>query len=441
MAKVIGIQFQKNGKMYYFNPGQFSPSVGDYVILDTVRGLDLGEVIMSVREVESSSEDSLKLMVRFATEEDILHATENREKEREAFRICQRKIAEHLLEMKLVSVEYAFDGSKILFYFTANGRVDFRSLVKDLASAFKTRIELRQIGVRDEARMLGGLGPCGRPLCCGTFLTDFQPVSIKMAKEQNLSLNPTKISGVCGRLMCCLKYEQDHYEQTRKKMPRLGREVNTPDGSGQVTELNIVKETVKVRIANGDTSEIREYPLEQISRENAQPARPAPQPDAGVPEEAEQAAPDAVIPEEIRAETAVSAAEEPITDEFDAMADLDEMDIQAVRERKPNRAAKGKKPQERTARKPRAPRPPANGAGKAPAPDKNGDQAKDGNTEKAAGNRPGRKLGQPVRRENPNRKPQAAPDAAPAAAPAPSRKTAWADQLEKAIRDAEKPEK
>jgi hypothetical protein len=168
--------------------------------------------------------------------------------------------------MKLVSVEYAFDNSKILFFFTANGRVDFRSLVKDLASIFKMRIELRQIGVRDEAKMLGGLGPCGRSICCGTFLDQFQPVSIKMAKEQNLSLNPTKISGVCGRLMCCLKYEQDHYEQTRRKMPRIGREVVTPDGNGPVTDLNIVKETVFVRLTNGDTSEIKEYPLESIIR-------------------------------------------------------------------------------------------------------------------------------------------------------------------------------
>ena len=168
--------------------------------------------------------------------------------------------------MKLVSVEYAFDNSKILFFFTANGRVDFRSLVKDLASVFKMRIELRQIGVRDEAKMLGGLGPCGRPICCGSFLDQFQPVSIKMAKEQNLSLNPTKISGVCGRLMCCLKYEQEHYEMTRKKMPKIGREVITPDGTGPVTDLNIVKETVFVRLTNGDTSEIKEYPLENITK-------------------------------------------------------------------------------------------------------------------------------------------------------------------------------
>ncbi len=269
MANVIGIQFQKNGKMYTFSAGEFHPAVGDYVIVDTIRGHDLGEVIMGEREIEVPENGALKSVIRMATEQDLQTATENRAKEREAFAICQRKISEHQLEMKLVSVEYTFDSSKILFYFTANGRVDFRSLVKDLASVFKTRIELRQIGVRDEARMLGGLGPCGRTICCGSFLADFQPVSIKMAKEQNLSLNPTKISGVCGRLLCCLKYEQDHYEQTRKRMPRVGREVGTPDGTGTVTELNIVKETVKVRIASGDTSEIKEFPLESITRSAA----------------------------------------------------------------------------------------------------------------------------------------------------------------------------
>ena len=276
MAKIMGIQFQKNGKMYYFDANGVEAKNGSFVIVDTVRGLDLGEVIMSPREMSVPQEaDALKKVIRVATEQDIQHGRENRIKEQEAFGICQKKIAEHKLEMKLVSVEYSFDGSKILFYFTANGRVDFRSLVKDLASVFKMRIELRQIGVRDEAKMLGGLGPCGRPICCGSFLSQFQPVSIKMAKEQNLSLNPTKISGVCGRLMCCLKYEQDHYEQTRKKMPKVGRTVNTPDGSGPVTELNIVKETVFVRLTNGDTSEIREFPLESISRagDNAQPEK------------------------------------------------------------------------------------------------------------------------------------------------------------------------
>ena len=267
MGKIIGVQFQKNGKIYYFDANGFDVKPGEYVIVDTARGHDLGEVAMGPRDIDEETwKNPLKKTVRVASEQDIQHGIDNREKEKEAFSICQKKIAEHKLEMKLVSVEYAFDNSKILFFFTANGRVDFRSLVKDLASIFKMRIELRQIGVRDEAKMLGGLGPCGRPICCGTFLDQFQPVSIKMAKEQNLSLNPTKISGVCGRLMCCLKYEQEHYEMTRKKMPKVGREVITPDGTGPVSDLNIVKETVFVRLMNGDTSEIKEYPLEEISR-------------------------------------------------------------------------------------------------------------------------------------------------------------------------------
>ena len=267
MGKIIGVQFQKNGKLYYFDANGLEVKPGEYVIVDTVRGYDLGEVTMGPRETDEETwRNPLKKTIRIASEQDVQHSVENRQKEKEAFSICQKKILEHKLEMKLVSVEYAFDNSKILFFFTANGRVDFRSLVKDLASIFKMRIELRQIGVRDEAKMLGGLGPCGRPICCGSFLDQFQPVSIKMAKEQNLSLNPTKISGVCGRLMCCLKYEQEHYEMTRKKMPKIGREVITPDGTGPVTDLNIVKETVFVRLTNGDTSEIKEYPLEEIAR-------------------------------------------------------------------------------------------------------------------------------------------------------------------------------
>jgi cell fate regulator YaaT (PSP1 superfamily) len=266
MDKIIGVQFQKNGKMYYFDANGFEPKPGEYIIVDTSRGIDLGEVVMGIRDIdESLYHTPLKKTIRIATEQDIQHGVDNREKEKEAFVVCQQKITEHKLEMKLVSVEYAFDNSKILFFFTANGRVDFRSLVKDLASIFKMRIELRQIGVRDEAKMLGGLGPCGRTICCGSFLDQFQPVSIKMAKEQNLSLNPTKISGVCGRLMCCLKYEQEHYEQTRKKMPKVGKTVTTPDGNGPVTDLNIVKETVFVRLADGDSSEIKEYPLEMIT--------------------------------------------------------------------------------------------------------------------------------------------------------------------------------
>jgi len=203
-------------------------------------------------------------VLRIATADDAQQALHNEQLDAEAFVICQRKIEEHKLEMKLVNVEQTFDNAKILFYFTANGRVDFRALVKDLAAVFRTRIELRQIGVRDEAKMMGGLGPCGRSICCGSFLGDFQPVSIKMAKEQNLSLNPTKISGVCGRLMCCLKYEQDHYEQTRKRMPRLGRDVETPEGGGMVIDVNVLKEQVTVRVRKGDSSEVKTFALEDV---------------------------------------------------------------------------------------------------------------------------------------------------------------------------------
>ncbi len=267
MATVIGVRFKKAGKVYYFDPGEIWPRPGDNVVVETARGIEFGEVVTGARTVSDEQLVSpLKKVVRLATEEDVNRAELNAKREQEAFTICQDKVAKHKLEMKLVSVEYTFDNSKIIFYFTANGRVDFRELVKDLASVFKMRIELRQIGVRDEAKMLGGLGSCGRPICCGAFLGDFQPVSIKMAKEQNLSLNPTKISGVCGRLMCCLKYEQDHYEATRKRMPRVGREVITPDGNGTVQEINVLKETVRVRVPKGDSSETKDYPLEEIKR-------------------------------------------------------------------------------------------------------------------------------------------------------------------------------
>lgn len=267
MVNVIGVRFQNAGKLYFFDPGAFWPTPGDFVIVETARGIEFGEVVTPVREMNDEQLAApLKQVVRIANAQDVQHAQENKQNEKEAYAICQKKISEHKLDMKLVSVEYTFDNSKILFYFTANGRVDFRSLVKDLAAVFKTRIELRQIGVRDEAKMLGGLGPCGRPVCCGAFLGDFQPVSIKMAKEQNLSLNPTKISGVCGRLMCCLKYEQDNYEQTRKRMPKVGKEVITPEGNGVVWDLNIIKETVRVRIQKGDSSELKDFPLEEVQR-------------------------------------------------------------------------------------------------------------------------------------------------------------------------------
>ena len=268
MATVIGVRFKKAGKVYYFDPNDIWPRPGDNVVVETARGLEFGEAVTGARSVaDEQIVAPLKKVVRIATEEDVQRAEFNEKREKEAFRICQEKVAKHKLEMKLVSVEYTFDNSKIIFYFTANGRVDFRELVKDLASVFKMRIELRQIGVRDEAKMLGGLGSCGRPICCGAFLGDFQPVSIKMAKEQNLSLNPTKISGLCGRLMCCLKYEQDTYEATLKRIPKVGKDIVTPDGVGVIAEINAIKERVKVRIRTADdTFDVREYSIDEVRR-------------------------------------------------------------------------------------------------------------------------------------------------------------------------------
>ena len=268
MATVIGVRFKKAGKVYYFSPGEVWPAPGEYVIVETTRGIELGEVVTGAREVaDEALVAPLKNVIRKATEADLAVQAKNEEREKEAFGICVQKIEQHKLEMKLVSVEYTFDDSKIIFYFTANGRVDFRDLVKDLAGIFHMRIELRQIGVRDEAKMLGGLGACGRQICCGAFLGDFQPVSIKMAKEQNLSLNPTKISGQCGRLMCCLKYEQDYYEETLKKLPRVGKDIMTPDGVGVVTEINVLRERVKVRVKTGDdTFEVKEYELPDVRK-------------------------------------------------------------------------------------------------------------------------------------------------------------------------------
>ena len=272
MATVIGVRFKRAGKVYYFDPGEVWPRPDTDVVVETSRGIEMGRVVTGAREVDDDQIVApLKKVVRIATAEDIERDRTNEIKEHDAHRICVDKIAEHKLEMKLVSVEYTFDGSKIIFYFTANGRVDFRELVKDLASVFKMRIELRQIGVRDEAKMLGGLGSCGRPICCGAFLGDFQPVSIKMAKEQNLSLNPTKISGQCGRLMCCLKYEQDQYEAILKKVPKVGREVMTEDGAGVITEISVIKESVKVRMRTADDSfEVREYGVDDVRRLTAE---------------------------------------------------------------------------------------------------------------------------------------------------------------------------
>ena len=290
MATVIGVRFKKAGKVYYFDPCDFWPKPGQNVVVETARGIEFGEVVTGARSVSDEQIVSpLKKVVRIATEEDEQRAEYNARREEEAFRICQEKVARHKLEMKLVSVEYTFDNSKIIFYFTANGRVDFRELVKDLASVFKMRIELRQIGVRDEAKMLGGLGSCGRPICCGAFLGDFQPVSIKMAKEQNLSLNPSKISGLCGRLMCCLKYEQDTYEKTLKRVPRVGKDIVTPDGVGVITEINAIRERVKVRIRVGDDDsfEVREYSMDEVRKpgpDDAPAIRETPKPQERKPQ-------------------------------------------------------------------------------------------------------------------------------------------------------------
>ena len=284
MATVIGVRFKKAGKVYYFDPDGIWPRPGDNVVVETARGTEFGEVVTGSRTVNDAQIVApLRKVIRVATEEDTRRAQTNEQREKEAFAVCQERIARHKLDMKLVSVEYTFDNNKIIFYFTANGRVDFRDLVKDLASVFKVRIELRQIGVRDEAKMLGGLGSCGRQICCGAFLGDFQPVSIKMAKEQNLSLNPTKISGQCGRLMCCLKYEQDNYEQVLKRVPRVGRDVVTPDGVGVLTEINCIKEKVKVRIrVDDDSYDVREYAIDDVRRpgpEDAAAIREQPRPD------------------------------------------------------------------------------------------------------------------------------------------------------------------
>lgn len=250
MAEVIGVRFKEVGKVYYFDPEDNKLNVGDKVIVETARGVECGTVAMANKIVaDDSIVRPLKKLMRVATEDDIKHVEENQRKEKKAYGICLKKIADHKLEMKLVDVEYTFDNNKILFYFTADGRVDFRALVKDLASVFRTRIELRQIGVRDEAKMIGGLGVCGRPLCCSTYLGEFQPVSIKMAKEQGLSLSPVKISGTCGRLMCCLKYEQEAYNEMLKKVPKVGAIVDTPSsGHGTVVEVNPINRIVTVRL-------------------------------------------------------------------------------------------------------------------------------------------------------------------------------------------------
>ena len=267
MTKVIGVRFRQAGKVYYFSPGKLHIKQGDKVIVETARGVEFGHVVMGPKDVlDEHITQPLKSVMRIATDEDKRNEEKNREKEKEAFEICLEKIRKHELDMKLINAEYTFDNNKILFYFTADGRIDFRELVKDLAAVFRTRIELRQIGVRDETKIRGGIGICGRPLCCHTYLSEFAPVSIKMTKEQNLSLNPTKISGVCGRLMCCLTNEQETYEALNSKLPAIGDVVTTPEGlKGEVQSVSVLRQLVKVVVTmDDDEKEIREYKSKEL---------------------------------------------------------------------------------------------------------------------------------------------------------------------------------
>ena len=266
MVKVVGVRFRTAGKIYFFDPGKLNIQKGNFVIVETARGIEFGTVVGDVKEVEDDKViQPLKPVIRIANQRDIEQEAANKVKEKEAYKICLEKIRKHGLEMKLIDAEYTFDNNKVLFYFTADGRIDFRELVKDLAAVFKTRIELRQIGVRDETKIVGGIGICGRPLCCHTHLSDFIPVSIKMAKEQNLSLNPTKISGVCGRLMCCLKHEEETYEELNRKLPGIGDYVTTDDGfKGEVQSVNVLRQLVKVVVDVNDEKEIREYEASKL---------------------------------------------------------------------------------------------------------------------------------------------------------------------------------
>ncbi len=268
MYDVVGVRFKKAGKIYYFDPGDLSIQKSNFVIVETVRGVEYGQVVIDPKQVDENDVVlPLKKVLRIADQKDRMIVEENRLAAKEAYDVCDEKVSIHQLDMKLVDVEYTFDRNKIIFYFTADGRVDFRELVKDLAAIFRTRIELRQIGVRDEAKMLGGIGPCGRMLCCSTFLGDFEPVSIKMAKDQSLSLNPTKISGLCGRLMCCLKYENDEYEASKRLLPDIGQWVDTPLGSGKVVGLNILERLLQVDIPKQER--VLEFTLDEILKEDA----------------------------------------------------------------------------------------------------------------------------------------------------------------------------
>ena len=267
MIEIVGVRFKKAGKIYYFDPNGMQMDTSHFVVVETARGIEFGKIELANRTIDDTEITiPLKKVLRIATEEDIVQKEENTEKEKEAFAICLKKIKTHQLGMKLIDVELTFDLNKIIFYFTADGRIDFRELVKELASIFRTRIELRQIGVRDEAKMLSGIGICGKSLCCATFLGEFQPVSIKMAKDQNLSLNPTKISGICGRLMCCLKYEEETYEYLNKKLPKEGDYISTPEGDGEVLSVNVLRQLVKAAIRKkpSDDPKISYYPIDDI---------------------------------------------------------------------------------------------------------------------------------------------------------------------------------
>ena len=268
MYEVVGVRFKKAGKIYYFDPNGLDITDNEYVIVETVRGVEFGKAVIGKKQVDENDVVlPLKKVLRIADQKDRLIVDENKKAAQEAFDVCFTKVTDHGLDMKLVDVEYTFDRNKIIFYFTADGRVDFRELVKDLASIFRTRIELRQIGVRDEAKLLGGIGPCGRMLCCSTFLGDFEPVSIKMAKDQNLSLNPSKISGLCGRLMCCLKYENDEYESAKEQLPDLDEVIQTPSGTGRVVGLNILERVLQVELAGKER--VVEYTLDELMKEGA----------------------------------------------------------------------------------------------------------------------------------------------------------------------------
>lgn len=268
MYDVAGVRFKKAGKIYYFDPGDLPIQKNDFVIVETVRGVEYGKVVIAPKKVDEHDVVlPLKKVLRIADQKDHMIVEENTQAAKEAYTVCCEKVSSHQLDMKLVDVEYTFDRNKVIFYFTADGRVDFRELVKDLAAIFRTRIELRQIGVRDEAKMLGGIGPCGRMLCCSTFLGDFDPVSIKMAKDQNLSLNPTKISGLCGRLMCCLKYENDEYELAKEQLPDIGEWVHTPEGPGKVVGLNILERILQVDVK--EQERVLEFTLDEIAKQGA----------------------------------------------------------------------------------------------------------------------------------------------------------------------------